>query len=373
MAERRPVGAGVNPACACGSPRTVRHGSDAATHLRLADGRAERVAGVTPRFLCKGCGKTFTHRPPEVEAEERAVRDRAAELAFALGRAPAARELGIGPSAIATMLDRWHRARDIDTHGAEPDFLAIECATLRGAGAILVADVDREALVEVVPDTDRLAEWLTRPGRLPALRVCVPLDAGLAVAVRKALPEAIAMVAPATVVRAIRGALAGGLRILRRMPGMRARNGFPSTARFLRCVEVDRPGEGWPREVLALHGAGRLANEIVQAPDAAKACALWPEFGLAASVPGGQPLVRLMATWRTEILAGLDHRFVDRVAKTMHRIRRLAQARRPSLVFQDFRGLVLLRDYGQACSKDPGGPGRPLAGIADLLRGAAPA
>ena len=357
----------MNPACPCGSPRTVRHGAEPGTHLRLEGGRAAKVPCTVPRFLCRGCGRSFARRAPEAEAEEIAVRDRAATLAFELGQAPAARELGVTLPVLRTLLKRWRRARDPDTHGAAPDFLIVECATLRGADAILVADLDREILVEVVPDPGRLAEWLVRPGRLPALRTCVPLDPGIAGAVRGALPEAVAMVAPSAVARAMRGALAAGLRILRRLPGMAGRNGFPSTARFVQAVEGSGPvGEGWPREVLALHGAGRLAREIVEAPDAARGAALWPEFEISASVAGGQPLARLMATWRREILSGLDHRFVDRMAGAMHQARRSAQARRPSLAFQDFRGLVLLRDYGR-----PAVPGGPLAGLIALLRGAA--
>lgn len=367
----------MNPACACGSPRTIRHGSDSGSHLRLAGGIVERVAGTFQRYLCKGCGRTFTHRPAEVDADERQVRERAAELAFALGRAPAARRLDLHHSVLDNLLDDWQACRDPDTVDAEPDFLFVESVVLRKETFILVADLDRESLVEVLPDPDRVGAWLTRPDRLPALRVCVPIDPAVAGAVRSALPDAIVMVAPSAVLRAIRGALTAGLGVLRRLPGMRSRNAFPSTARFLRAVEGGGPRpEGWPHEVMGLLGAGRLAREIVGGGDAARGAALWPEFELAASVQGGLPLGRLMATWKGAILSGMDHRFVDRIAQVLDQVRRLAQARRPTLVFQDFRGLVLLRDYERVPVMVAMGSqgastkahGRPLSGLVDLLR-----
>ena len=370
----------MNPACACGSPRTVRHGAETGSHLRLAGEVAERVGATFPRFLCKGCGRTFSHRPPEVEQAERLVRERASDLAFALGRAPAARVLGIGPSVLATLLDRWQAAREADMLDASSDFLILESVGLRGAEAILVADVDRESLVEVTAGIERLEGWLARPGSLPALRVCVPLDPALAGVVRRSLPEAELMVAPGAVARSLRGALAAGLRILRRLPGMRGRNAFPSTARFLRAVEgASAACEGWPREVVALHGAGRVAGEIAGAADAESGKALWPEFELTVAVPGGSPLARLMSTWKGAILSGLEHRFVDRIARTVEQVRRLTQARRPSLVFQDFRGLVLLRDYEHRAAPPvaPGAGrgtvafGRPLEGLVGLLRASA--
>jgi transposase-like protein len=361
----------MNPRCPCGSPRTIRHGTDAGSHLRLSGRVAERVASPVSRFLCKGCGKTFPHREPEAEAEERAVRDRAAELAFALGRAPAARELGVGPSVLATLLDRWHASRDGDTLDATPDFILAEAMHLRNGDAILVADVDRETLIEVLPDVGSLEAWLARPGSLPALRVCVPVDPALADAVRRSLPDATVMVAPHAVLRAIRSALALGLRIVRRSPGMAGRNAFPSTARFLRAVEGGREdAAGWPGEVRGLLAGGRLAMAIASAPDAARGELMWPEFEVAADGAGGGPVARLMRTWRDAILAGLQHRYVDRFAKAMEQVRRAGQARRPSLVFHDFRGFILLRDYGLSSMRaDASAQGRPVAGLAGMMRG----
>jgi hypothetical protein len=366
----------TTPACACGSPRTVRHGSVPGHRYRLADGKAEKVGEAGSRFLCRGCGRTFTRRTFEAEAEERILRDRAAELAFRLGRHGAAGALGLHGSVLDNMLDRWQSDREVDVADAAPDFLAVERVALGKGGGILVADVDRETLVEVVADAEALAGWLAVPGRLPALRVCVPLDPEIAASVRLGLPEAEVLVAPATVLRAIRSALAAGLRILRRIPGMRRRNAFPSTARFLRSAESpDAMPEGWPVEVVALRGAGRIAREIAGSADAELGAGLWREFELSATEPCAQPLARLMATWKGAILSGLDHRFVDRVAGVIDRIRRVAPLRRPSLVLRDFRAFVLLRDCERAAFPSGvgryGGPslphGRPLAGIADIL------
>lgn len=161
---------------------------------------------------------------------------------------------------------------------------------------------------------------------------------------------------------------------------MARRNAFPGSARFLRALDGRAPqGEGWPVEVTALLSAGRVARAVAQSPDAAAGARLWPEFEMAASVPGGAPLLRLMGTWRDAILAGLDHRFVDRMAVAVAKVRRAAAARRPTLLVRDFRALVLLRDFERAV--DPGGHGtiahgRPVAGLAALLSGnggAAPA
>jgi transposase-like protein len=365
--------------CGCGSPWTVRHGSESPTYRRLEGGRAVKADCEVPRFLCKACGRTFCVRPQAVEAAERAVRDRAVDLAFALGRAGAARELGLDHSVVSQMADRWRGDREADTHEAAPDFLVLERANVRKADAILVADADHETLVEVLRGPAALDAWLSRPDRLPPLRVCTPLAPDLAETLRRRLPGAIVMVAPSAVVRAIRNALAAGLRQLRRDPAMRGRNAFPDTARFLRVVDGRADaGEGWPREATALLAAGQAARAIAAAPDRPRGERLWPEFELAASVPGAGLLARLMATWKPAILAGLDHRFVDGLALRMAGLRRLAQSRRPALLFRDFRGYVLLRGYEAVPVMAPDGSGtgaiargRPLAGLAGLLRGVA--
>jgi len=332
----------MNPRCGCGSPRTVRHATDRSTHLRLAGGKAVEVHGIATRYLCKGCGRTFTCRPTEAEAEECAVRDKAAELAFALGRAPAARELGIETTTMATLMARWHAARDIEALDAAPDFLLVDRVNVRKKEAFLLTDVDRETLVDIVQGTEGLAGWLGAPGRMPALKVVIPIDAEVAGTFRRTLPGATVMVAPSTVARAIWKALATGLRSLRNDSGMRGRNAMPGTAGFIRTVRGNTPvHDGWPLEVLSLVTAGRAAAAIAAAPDAEHASRIWPEFELAASGPGGGPLSRLMTTWRDAILSGLDHGFVDRFSTAVRQVRRAAQSRRPSIVFQDFRGLVL--------------------------------
>jgi len=348
---------------ACASPRTIRHESlpDREAYARSGD-RIERVPCPAARLLCKACGKTFVLRDEGTVAAERQARDHLAERAFRLGRAGAAREAGVTEKVVERLLRDWRQGREPDIAGCEPDFLLLQPASHRGEGRILVVDADAEALVEVLQDRSAVAGWLADPGRVPALRVCVPLDPGLAELARNALPGTVVMVAPSAVRRAIRLALAAGLNGLRRLGYMRGRNAMPGTARFLRAHDGRvEPGEGWPREVLSLLRAGRLASGIVDARAPAEAERSWREFELAADTEGGRPLARMMATWRREILAGLANRFIDRVAGIVDGITRQARARRPALAFEDFRALVLLRD-----AEGPG-RGRALAGLRERL------
>ena len=364
--------------CPCGSSSSVRHAPAPGSHMRVAGIKVERVPHEGVRRLCKACGRTFVVPPHGVAASEREVRDHVAELAFRLGRAGAVDATKLGSTVVDRLVDEWQAARDPETLDAAPDFVLVEPVRLRDKDGFLVLDVDRETLVEVVIERDGLDAWLGREGPLPPLRACVPLDAGVAATVRARLPGATVMVAPSTVLRAIRSALGTGLRALRREPSMRRRNAFPGTASFLRAHEGRAgPGEGWPVEVTALLAAGRVARDIAGSRDAAKGEALWREFEVAVAVPGGAHLARMMATWRDAILSGLDHRFVDRLARAATRIRRLTASRRPTLLIRDYRGLVLLRDYVRETSNPavPGGrhrtvgAGRPLEGLAELLAG----
>lgn len=366
--------------CPCGAATTVRHGSSQRSYLRPADGTVEEAPCKAERFLCKACGRTFTVLPPHAREDEGRVRELVAELAFAHGRAGAVRVSGLGESVVGRLVDRWQADRETDVIDAAPDFILLDMVRMRDGTAVLVTDLDREALAEVSDGPDGLAGWLARPGILQPLRACLPIDPALARTVREGVPGIQVMVAPSAVLRAIRVALSAGLSSLRREPSMARRNAFPGSARFLRTLDGRAPqGEGWPVEVTALLSAGRVARAVAQSPDAAAGARLWPEFEMAASVPGGAPLLRLMGTWRDAILAGLDHRFVDRMAVAVAKVRRAAAARRPTLLVRDFRALVLLRDFERAV--DPGGHGtiahgRPVAGLAALLSGsggAAPA
>lgn len=365
--------------CPCGSPATVRHGPQRRHYLRPAGGTVEKAPCQAERFLCRSCGRTFTVLPPHAADCERQVRDLVAEIAFARGRSGAVRATGLGEAVVNRLVDRWQAEREIDVADAAPDFILIDVVPMRDGPAILVADLDHEALVEIAAGKDGLVRWLSRPGSLQPLRAGLPVDAALAHAVRAAAPGIQVMVAPSAVVRAVRAALTSGLSFLRRDPSMARRNAFPGGARFLRAFDGRAAvGEGWPVEVLALLSAGRAARAVATAPDAAAGARLWREFELAASVPGGAPLLRLMATWRDAILAGLDHRFVDRLTLSLAKVRRAAVARRPSLLVRDFRGLALLRDCerGTAAPVPPGMDGgtrplgRPLVGLANLLSSA---
>ncbi len=363
--------------CPCGAATTVRHGSSSRGYLRPVGGSVEEAPCKAERFLCKACGRTFTVLPPHAREDERRVRDLVAELAFAHGRSGAARASGLGESVVGRLLDRWQSEREPDVLDAAPDFVILDVVPVRDGDAVLVADLDREALAEVSEGPAGLAGWLARPGVLQPLRACLPIDPALARTVREGVPGIQVMVAPSVVLRGIRAALTAGLASLRREPSMARRNAFPGAARFLRALDGRVPqGEGWPVEVTALLSAGRAARAVAGAPDAAVGARLWPEFEMAASVPGGAPLLRLMGTWRDAILAGLDHRFVDRMALAMTKVRRAAAARRPTLLLRDFRALVLLRDFERTAGPAGHGTvphGRPVAGLASLLAGNAPA
>jgi hypothetical protein len=361
----------LSPACPCGGRNAIRHATEPSKPLRLDGTRVVRVPSVSTRFLCRSCGGTFLVKDPVAVSGEIAAREHIAERVFAMGRDGAAREADTSHSTVKRLMRDWCHIREPGVEDADPDFLVVDVIAARGDGRVLLVDADGETLVEVLETVSDLSGWLERPGRLQPLRVCVPVDAGVAAAVRKSSPDSTLMVAPSTAWRAIRSTLGAGLGALRRDPSMHRRNGFPGVAGFLRALDGRvAPGEGWPREVLALLTAGRAARGVVSARDAATGRRMWPEMEVAAAVKGGSPLLRLLSVWREAILAGLDNRFVDKVCATMARVGRLVRGRRPALGFPDFRALVLLRDYRQPGPANAGGttaPGRPLVGLLDVL------
>ena len=368
-------------ACPCGSPAVVRHGTMPRRYLRPCESGVEKVPCEASRFQCKACGRTFTALPAHAVEDERRARELVAELTFLHGRSGAGRRTGLGEAVVDGLLDRWQREREVDVADAAPDFILLDEVRMRDGPVILVADVDRESLVEATPGVEALSRWLARPDILQPLRACVPVDAALAATIGVAVPGIRVMVAPSSLARAIRTALAAGLASLRRDPSMGRRNAFPGVARFLRALDGRvAPGDGWPLEVLALLSAGKAASAVASAPDAAAGLRLWPEYEMAASVAGGAPLRRLMGTWRDAILAGLDHRFVDRMSRMLTKVRRTAAARRPTLLARDFRALALLRDHERAplglglVGRDGAtvAAGRRLACLPDLLAGREP-
>lgn len=309
-------------------------------------------------------------------ALEREAREWVVETAFAHGRAGAVDRSGLGASVVDGIVDHWLASREGDVVDAQPDTVALDEVRTRLGGAIAVADLDNDALVEVLPDREALSRWLARPGMAQPLRVGLPVDAALATIVRGAVPGVRLLVAPVNAMRAVRAALAAGLSALRREPGMSRRNAFPGSARFLRALDgrVAACG-GWPVEVTALLSAGRAAEHVVRAPDAREGARRWPEMELALSVPGAAPLARLMRTWREAILEGLDNRFVDRASAALSRVRRMSVSRRPSLLPRDLRGLYLLRDCRRGLVYGAGGDeapvsvplGRSLDGLVTML------
>lgn len=358
----------------CGSGRLVRKGGSQRTFGRLRVGVIVPYEGAVTRVLCRGCGRNGTLYDQGDLAADLEVRDHIVGRVFALGRNAAAIETGVPRTTVQRHVEAWCAAREADVVDAAPDFLLLEPVRIRGEDCILAIDVDREALVEILPAGDALQAWLGAPGRMPALRVCVRFDPAAIAAVRTALPSTKVMVAPAAAARAVRTEAELCLSALRRRAAEKGCNSMPTPPEFARSLSPDASGEPeWPTPVTALRSAVRAVLALLSVTSRGEGERRLPEAELAAG--GCERILRWLRVWRDPILEGLDHAFVDRAAMLAAGVRRAIVRRRPALGLSDTRALALLRDFvRRSITTPPGMPrrsvsvGRPLKGLEALLQ-----
>lgn len=361
----------------CGSARTVRHGTQRSSRLVLRDGTVTEQVFAEPRHLCRDCGRTGTIRTGASSASEIEVRDHLVAMVFAKGQSETARETGLTRPVIQRHLQAWADGREPDVLAAEPVFLIIDTANLRGVDRVLVCDLDRTSLVELLGDEASLRDWLTQTDRAPAVQVCLPVNPRLRDIVRESLPSAEVMVAPRTASRAFAAAGDAAFRSLRRRSDMIGRNSLPRSPEFLAAARGETPSEpSWPREFAALAGALRSARSLVSSRTRDEAERLWPELQLSCAPPEARAVRDLAGAWREPILSGIDNRFVDASAALVERCRRGLRNRRPALGFNDLRSMALLDGFDRSLDSPVGessayatpiSKGRPLGQLLEAL------
>lgn len=352
----------------CGSGACVRNGGDDLTVDYLDDGRVARRRTWVTRVKCRSCGKSGRAYDPADVATEAGVRAHVVERVFALGREGASAETGVPTTTLQRHMQAWAESREADVRDAVPDLLHLERVRLRQADALLVVDMDRHTLVEVLDGTAELAGWLTAPGRTAAVEACVPLDPAVVAAMRAHAPPTRLLAAPSAVAKAVRGAALLSVRALRRRPEMAGRNGMPTVPEFAACLDGAPSHGGWPAAASALLAVARLSLAVSQCPTREAAERLWPELALAGADGAGRAVSALMATWREPLLAGLGRRDVEAAAGLSGRLRHGLATRRPALGFPDLRAYAVLRGFERRTEGPyfPGGPAVDTAAGTDL-------
>lgn len=357
----------------CGSLRLVGKGRCSPTFHRIRDGVAVPYKATALRVLCRACGRNGSVYDPVDLAAERAVRSHVVERVFALGQSAAALETGVPRTTVQRHVEAWCASRELEVLDAAPDFLLLEPVRICGIDRVMIVDVDREALVEILTAGEAVRGWLCDPGRPSALRICTPPDPSIVRLVGSALPNVRTMVSPSAAARAVRTEADLGFRFLRRRGKASGCNGMPTASEFQRSLAREgAPGPGWPRMVAALATAARAALDLLGSRSREEGERRWAETELAAA--GAERILRWLRVWREPVLEGLDHAFVNATAKLAAGVRRAIARRRPVLGFTDLRAFVLLRDFvRRSVPVPPGFPpraiseGRPLAGLAAML------
>ena len=224
----------------CGSDACVRNGGDDLTVDYLEGGRVARRRTWVTRVKCRSCGRSGRAYDPADVAAEAALREHVVGRVFALGQEGAALETGVPSTTLQRHLAAWADAREGDVADAAPDHLLLEPARLRRSDCLLVVDMDRRTLVEVLSGRGALAAWLAAPGRTAAVEACVPLDPALVATLRERVPGTRLLVSASSVAKAVRGATLLSARALRRRPEclcVRHRTGTRRRNTFMLCVE----------------------------------------------------------------------------------------------------------------------------------------
>lgn len=342
----------------CSSNLLVSRGTERHAALVVEGGRLVEVEGVSQRLTCKACGKTSTHRDGALSEASHEAHALIVDTTHRLGQTAASAELGIPRTTIQRHMARWRDAREPEVRRAAPSFLLVETASLRGAERVLVVDLDRESLIEMLQAPGDLREWIDDPDRAPAVKVCMGIDARLSGIVRECLPGAEVMVAPSTMRRAVRMEAILSTRAVRRAPETRGRNGMPFPQEMARVLREGGPApDEWPSIACAVLSASRAALDLLASPTRDRAERAWPQFDMAARLAPVQRLSRLFSTWREPILAGIDHRFVDGPTTLVSRARRALVTRQPRLGFQDLRGYALMDGFQSVVE------GLPIPGV----------
>lgn len=326
----------------CGGAGLVRHGTRPVLRRTIGeDGRLVRETVAAQRFRCRDCGRSSVEAFDDAEIVE-AIGD----CAIRLGVAGAAARLEVDPGTVARMLARWIEARREDADAALPDAVALAPVRSGRPLRLMVSDPVEEAIVEIVDGIEGLKAHAAACGSAPSL-VSIEVDAALARSVREIWPEATVAVPPAAAIRAASVAALASFRALVRAGVAQGRN-FRERPHLLRIVNADLTGEqseelrGWSAPLRRFRAAVLLLLDGLRTGGAeAFSDALARVMGALREIAPGGAMETFLSTWKDEMLAGVESRWLDRAWLAVEALRREIAAVRPSAGLDVLRAILV--------------------------------
>ena len=361
----------------CAGAGLTRSGTRSVLRASIgADGRLKRESVAVQRYRCRDCGRSSVEALDDAEIVE-AVGD----CAIRHGIAAAAARLDIDPGTVSRTLARWIEARREDADRALPDTVALNPVRSGQPLRLILSDPVEEGIVEIVDGIEGLKAHAQACGSAPSL-VSVEVDASLVRAVRGVWPDAAVAVPPAAAIRAASVAALATFRSLVRAGVAQGRN-FRERPHLLRIANSDLTAaereelQAWSAPLKRFRAAVLLLLEALRsASPAAFSDALSRVLASLREIAPGGALEAFLSTWKGELAAGVENRWLDRAWSDIDALRREVAAVRPSAGLDVLRAILVFSvprnalpvpapSYGVGGGMAAGV--RPIAGAMDAL------
>lgn len=315
------------PSQRCKGPQLFhRHGTKKVTYADVPiRGNPTKLEATVRRYRCQGCERTFMQPLGGVHASlmmtER-CEGFIARRALTATNAAVAREVGLDEKTVRRVASKGVTALASHQHGPIPRVLGIDETRVGGKLRLVLADLDRNRLVDILPDREpaTLREWLVDRAEISSTEVVViDLWRPYCNVIQAELPNATVVADKFHVVRLASDALDKVYR--RRLSAELGKDGQRPYTRS-KVTLLKRPAnltdtqkqdlDQWLREdedIAAAYVAKELFYAIFDLPrdEAIQAFDRFKDAVPKAVRKEFRQLLAKMNVWRSEMLAILDH------------------------------------------------------------------
>lgn len=364
---------GAAHACvACRSTNVVGHGCNEQM-IRDLPMHGKRVAVYVDvrRYLCRGCGKTFSLPLPQVDAQ----RAMTARLLGWIEReslrrtfASVAEEVGIDEKTVRNIFRSHVRHLEATVRIETPRWLGIDEIHILGRPRGILSNLEQQTIVNVLPNRNKstVAAYLQQlPDRDRINYVAIDMWNPYREAVRQLLPRATVIVDKFHVLRQANQAVEVTRKSIRVSLTPKQRRTLVRD----RFVLLKRRHDLTDQEVLLLSGWAenfpvlKAAYELKETffdiyrcqtrQEALLAYGAWRQNIPAESTEAFRPLTTAVENWKEEIFAYFDHRLTNAYTESLNNLIRLINRVGRGYSFEALRAKILFTKGVQKVTRPP--------------------
>lgn len=357
---------------ACRSTNVVGHGRNEQL-VRDLPMHGKRVAVYVDarRYLCRGCGKTFSPPLPQVDAK----REMTARLVGWIEReslrrtfASIAEEVGVDEKTVRNIFHSHVRHLEATVRIETPRWLGIDEIHILGRPRCILSNLEQQTIVNVLPSRNKstVAGYLQQlPDRGKIRYVAIDMWNPYREAVRQLLPHATVIVDKFHVMRQANQAVEVTRKSLRASLTPKQRR----TLMHDRFVLLKRRHDLTDQEALLLSGWAdnfpilKAAYELKESffdiyrcqtrQEALLAYAAWRQHIPSELTEAFRPLTTAVENWQDEIFAYFDHRLTNAYTESLNSLIRLINRVGRGYSFESLRAKILFTEGVQKVKRPP--------------------